>query len=359
MTQHTFIGLDVHARSVWAGVLDGSTGEVRSCAAPVRTEELVEWLRVQGEALSVAYEAGPTGFGLARACAAAGIPCLVAAPSKIAKAPGERVKTDRRDALRLAKLLRLEELTAVRVPSACEEGARDLVRAREDARGDLMRARHRLSKLLLRQGLVWEASAWTQAHERWLAGQRFEERGLQVAYGEAVAAVQSVRARRDALDRAIVEEAAEPRWADVVGRLSCLRGVSTLTAFGLATEIGEWERFDGRSIGAYLGLVPSENSSGERRRQGAITKTGNGHARRLLVEAAWHQRRPSSHPSRELVRRREGQPALVRVRAEAAGRRLQQRWRRFDARGKRSTVAAVAVARELAGWCWSLAVMDS
>jgi len=180
-----------------------------------------------------------------------------------------------------------------------------------------------------------------------------------VAYAEAVAAVQSVCARRDALDAAIVEEAAKEPWAEVVGRLACLRGVSTLTAFGLAAEIGDWERFDGRSIGAYLGLTPSEHSSGERRRQGAITKTGNGHARRLLVEAAWHQRRPSSHPSRELVRRRAGQPALVRVRAEAAGRRLHQRWRRFDARGKRSTMAAVAVARELAGWCWSLATMDA
>jgi transposase len=167
-----------------------------------------------------------------------------------------------------------------------------------------------------------------------------------------------MRARRDALDRAICEEAAREPWAGVVGRLACLRGVSTLTAFGLATEIGEWERFDGRSLGAYLGLVPSESSSGERRRQGAITKTGNGHARRLLVEAAWQQRRPSSRPSRELMRRREGQSPLVRERAEAAGRRLQRRWRRFDARGKRSTVAAVAVARELAGWCWSLAVME-
>ena len=167
-----------------------------------------------------------------------------------------------------------------------------------------------------------------------------------------------VRARRDALDAAIAEEAASEPWAAVVARLACLRGVSTLTAFALATEIGDWQRFDGRSIGAYLGLVPSESSSGERRRQGAITKTGNGHARRLLVEAAWHQRRPLA-PSRELARRREGQPALVRERAAAAERRLQQRWRRFDARGKRSTVAAVAVARELAGWCWSLAVMDA
>ena len=297
MSELTFIGLDVHARSVAAGVLEGSTGEVRSCAAPPRTAELVPWLLEQGKSLSVAYEAGPTGFGLARACEAAQIPCLVAAPSKIAQAPGERVKTDRRDALRLAKLLRLGELTAVRVPSPAEEGARDLVRAREDARSDLMRARHRMSKLLLRQGLVWEGSAWTQGHERWLGAQHFAERGLAVAYEEALGAIVSTQSRRDALDRAIVEEAAKEPWAGVVGRLSCLRGVSTLTAFGLATEIGDWERFDGRAIGAYLGLVPSESSSGERRRQGTITKTGNGHARRLLVEAAWHHRLIIESPS--------------------------------------------------------------
>jgi len=358
MSEITFIGLDVHARSVAAGVLDGASGEVRSCTAPPRSAELVAWLQRQGESLSVAHEAGPTGFGLARACAAAKIPCLVAAPSRIARAPGERVKTDGRDALKLAKLLRLGELVAVRVPSVAEEGARDLVRAREDARGDLMRARHRLSKLLLRQGFVWEGSAWTLAHEHWLASQSFEARGLGIAYEEAVAAMMSVRARRDAFDRAIAEEATKEPWATTVARLACLRGVSTLTAFGLAVEIGDWQRFNGRSIGAYLGLVPSESSSGEHRRQGAITKTGNTHARRLLVEAAWHHRRPSSHLGRELARRRAGQPALVRERAEAAGRRLQKRWRSFDARGKRSTVAAVAVARELAGWCWSLAVMD-
>jgi len=174
-----------------------------------------------------------------------------------------------------------------------------------------------------------------------------------------VAPAARVRACRNAIDAAIIEEAAKEPWRVTVGRLSCLRGVSTLTAFGLAAEIGDWERFDGRSIGAYLGLIPSENSSGKRRRQGAITKTGNGHARRLLVEAVWHQRRASSHPNSKLVRRREGKPALVRVRAEAAGRRLQRRWASFDARGKRSTLAAVAVARELAGWCWNLATMDA
>ena len=359
MDESMFIGLDVHARSVTAGLLDATTGEVRSATAPARTTELVKWLCGQGAAIAVAYEAGPTGVGLARACEAARIPCLVAAPSRIPRAAADRIKTARRDALRLAKLLRLGELVAVRVPSAAEEAARDLVRAREDARGDLMGARHRVSKLLLRHDLLWEGSTWTVAHERWLCAQRFEERGLRIAYEESLAAMYAAQARRNALDAAIAEEAAREPWAGVVGRLCCLRGVSVLTAFGLATEIGDWRRFDGRSLGAYLGLVPSESSSGQHRSQGAITKTGNGHARRLLVEAAWHQRRAAAHPSRELVRRREGQPALVRVRAEAAGRRLQRRWAAFDARGKRSTVAAVAVARELAGWCWSLAVMDA
>jgi transposase len=348
----------VHARSVKAAVLDASTGELRCCAAPVGSQELVTWLSRLPAPIAVAYEAGPTGYPLARACEAAGIACLVAAPSKIARAAGQRVKTDRHDAIRLVRLLRLGELTAVRVPSLEQEAARDLLRARDDARADLMRARHRLSKLLLRRGLLWQERSWTLAHERWLRARRFENPALQLAYEESLAAMFAVKARRAALDAAIAVEAARSPWASVVARLCCLRGVSTLTAFGLAVEVGEWSRFDGRSIGAFLGLVPSEDSSGERRRQGAITKAGNGHARRLLIEAAWHQRRRPGG-SRELARRREGQPAAVRERAVAAERRLHRRWLRFDGRGKRSTVAVVAVARELAGWCWSLAVMDS
>jgi len=357
MQERTFIGLDVHARSVKAGVLDGLTGEVRSLAVPVATGALVAWVCAQ-PAPAVTYEAGPTGYELARALAAAGVPCLVAAPSRIPRAPGDRVKTDRRDAVRLAKLLRLEELVAVRVPGLAEEAARDLVRAREDARGDLMRARHRLSKLLLRRGIVWEERAWTQAHELWLSRQCFTERPLQIAYEEAVAAMLSVRDRRDALDAAIAVEAATEPWAPVVDRLSCLRGVSTLTAFALTVEIGDWQRFSGRSLGAFLGLAPSESSSGSTRRQGAITKTGNAHVRRLLVEAAWQQRRKPGKCLRTRLAR-SAQPAAVRERAVAAERRLRRRWVRFDERGKRSTVAAVAVARELAGWCWSLAVMDA
>jgi transposase len=322
---------------------------------PAASGRLLAWLQLLPRPVRVGYEAGPTGFELARACARAGIECLVAAPGKIPRAPAVRVKTDRRDAERLARLLRLGELTAVRVPDELEEQTRDLVRAREDARADLMRARHRLSKLLLRHGLLWERSAWTREHERWLAGLRFEG-PLAVCFDESHGAVLETKARRDRLDRAIAETAALPIYADTVARLCCLRGVSTLTALALTVELGDWTRFQPAALGAFLGLVPSEASSGEQRRQGPITKTGNGHARRLLVEAAWHQRRPL-RPSIALAGRRAGQPAAVRADAEAVARRLHQRWWDLERRGKRRTIVAVAVARELSGHCWKLATM--
>ena len=356
MGEGSWVGLDVHARSVVAVVLDGVSGELRSLRAPVVGDETVVWLLQLPAPVRVAYEAGPTGYGLARACAAAGIACVVAAPSKIPRAPGDRVKTDRRDAERLARLLRLGELVAVRVPEPHEEAARDLVRAREDARGDLMRARQRLSKLLLRHGLVYDASAWTLAHDAWLRRQRFERRPLALAFDESYGAVLQAKTRRDALDRVIAELASEPPFAEVVARLVCLRGVSTLTALALTVELGDWSRFRPQSLGPFLGLTPSEDSTGERRRLGAITKTGNSHARRLLVEAAWHQRRPL-RASVALERRRQGQPAAVRARADASGRRLHARWEALEGRGKRRTIVAVAVARELAGHCWALATM--
>jgi transposase len=357
MSEQTFIGLDVHARSVRAALLDGLTGEVRNLEAPVPTARLVQWICAQPAPQAVAYEAGPTGYVLARALKQAGVRCTVAAPSRILRAPGERVKTDRRDALKLARLLRLEELVAVRVPDLIEEAARDLVRAREDARIDLMRARHRLSKLLLRRGIVWQQATWSAAHERFLRRQRFAEAPLQLAYGEALATMFAARDRRDALEAAIAQEAAKEPWAAVVARLCCLRGISTLTAFALAAEIGDWRRFSGRGLAAFLGLVPSEESSGESRRLGAITRTGNGHLRRLLIEAAWQQRRAPGAGLR-VRQARVAAPAAVRERARLCERRLHRRWRRFDERGKRANVAAVAVARELAGWCWSVALMD-
>jgi transposase len=358
LAERTCVGLDVHARSVVGCAIDDEAGEIRTQRVSPKTEAIVEWVLAQPGPVAVTYEAGPTGFGLARALAAAGVRCEVVAPSKLERPPGDKIKTDRRDAERLARLLRIGELPAVRVPTEAEEAARDLVRAREDARGDLMRARHRLSKLLLRQGLVWEQTAWTAAHEQWLRSHHFARRGVQLAYDEAFDAVLSVHARRNRLDTEILAMAAEPPFAAPVGRLECLRGVSTLTALGLCVEVADWHRFTGSTIGSYLGLVPAEYSSGAHRAQGSITKTGNGHARRLLVEAAWHHRRPY-RPHRARARRADGQPAAVRDRAENGNRRLHHRWTRLDARRKRPTVSVVAVARELAGWCWSLAVLDS
>ena len=354
----TWVGLDVHARSVVGCAIDEAAREIRTQRIDARTEAVMAWVLAQPGPVMACYEAGPTGFGLARALRAAGVSCEVVAPSKLERPAGDKVKTDRRDAERLARLLRIGEVPCVRVPSEAEEAARDLVRAREDCRGDLMRARHRLSKLLLRQGLVWDQTAWTAMHEQWLRSHRFERRGVQLAFDEALDTVFSVRARRDRLDAAIIEMAAgDPVLAGPVGRLSCLRGVSTLTATGLCVEIADWNRFTGATIGSYLGLVPSEFSSGARRVQGPITKTGNSHARRLLVEAAWHHRRPL-RPSRERARRADVQPAAVRARADAGNRRLHLRWCRLEQRGKRPTVSVVAVARELAGWCWSLATLE-
>jgi transposase len=358
MGDGSWVGIDVHARSAVAGVINDGTGEVRVQAAPHESRELVAWLQALAPPVRVAYEAGPTGYGLARACAEAGISCLVAAPGLIPRASGSRRKSDRRDAEHLARLLRNGDLVAVRVPAAGQEAARDLVRAREDARADLMRARHRLSKLLLRNGMVYPARAWTGQHDAWLRRQRLPEAAARAAFADYYGAVAACGARRDALDEAIAELACEPPWAATVGRLRTLRGVGTLTAFALCVEIGDWRRLRGGTIGAYLGLVPSEYQSGSHLSRGAISKCGNSHARRLLVESAWHQR-TARLSSPELERRRAGQRDDVVMRARAAERRLHRRWRHLAERRKlRPTVVAVAVARELAGWCWSLAVMD-
>ena len=244
------------------------------------------------------------------------------------------------------------------IPTVEQEAARDMVRAREDCRGDLMTARHRVSKLLLRQGIVYYGGrAWTGKHELWLRTQRFDTPGLQQAYDAAFDAMLTALDRRDRLDREIEALAANSIFTPVVRRLGCLRGVSTLTAFGLAAEIGDWTRLSGRSIGAYLGLVPTEYSSGSTRVQGGVTKTGNSHARRLLAEAAWHHR-PRYRPGQDLRRRWDAASPAARARGQAANARLHARWVRFDARKKCPVVANAAIARELAGWCWSLAVLD-
>lgn len=311
--------------------------------------------------VAVAYEAGPTGFGLYRHLSAAGVRCEVVAPSKLQRPAGDRVKTDAKDAIHLAKLLRLDEVTVVAIPSVEQEAARDLVRAREDCRGDLMRARHRLSKLLLRRGIVYyDGRAWTGRHDAWLRVQargQLNDRATLLAFDNDYETVRAVQARRDRLDAAIAQMAADSEFTAVVHRLGCLRGVGTLTGFALAVEVGDWQRFTGRTIGSFVGLVPSEHSSGQSRAQGEITKTGNGHARRLLVEAAWHHR-SRYRVGKTMLERWELAPAAARVRGDEGNRRLHERWVRFIDRRKRATTANVAIARELAGWCWSLAVLD-
>ena len=239
MNQRTSIGLDVHARSVVACGLDGRTGELFERRLTPDHGEIVGWSRSLPTPVAVTYEAGPTGFGLARSLTAAGIECLVAAPSKLQRPPGDRVKTDARDARHLARLLHLGQIVEVAVPSVEQEAARDLVRAREDCRGDLMSARHRVSKLLLRHGIVYYGGhAWTKVHDTWLRTQHFDAPALQLTYETAYDTMLAAVDRRDRLDVAIAAMATDSDYTPVVTRLGCLRGVSTLTAFGLAVEIG-------------------------------------------------------------------------------------------------------------------------
>jgi transposase len=255
--------LDVHARSVVGCALDSDTGEVFARRLIPDWEEITAWVRSPPPPVSVVYEAGPTGYGLARALGVAGVDCVVAAPSKLIRAAGDRVKTDARDARHLARLLHLGEIVCVAVPSLEQEAAGDLVRAREDCRSDLMSVRHRVSKLLLRQGIVYcGGEAWTGKHEQWLRRRRFETSALQLAFDAAFDAMLATVDRRDRFHRAITEMAADSVFTPITDRLQCLRGISTLTAFALAVEIGDWHRFTGATIGAYLGLVPTEYSSG-------------------------------------------------------------------------------------------------
>lgn len=360
-SERTSVGLDVHARSVAAAAIDGVTGEVWQTRLTPSYEHIRSWISQLPGPVAVAYEAGPTGFGLYRALTEVGVRCEVVAPSKLQKPSGDRVKTDARDALHLSRLLRLDEITAVSIPSVDQEAARDLVRAREDCRGDLMRARHRLSKLLLRHGIVYYGgAAWTGAHDRWLrtvAAPQLRASATRMAFDADYDHVLMMQARRGRLDAAIEDMATDCVFTPIVRRVSCLRGVSTLTGFALAVEIGDWERFTGNTIGSFVGLVPSEFSSGSSRVQGSITKTGNTHARRLLVEAAWHHR-ARYHVGAVMRARWDQASAPARARGDQGNRRLHGRWVDFLERRKRPTVANVAIARELAGWCWSLAVLD-
>jgi transposase len=347
--------LDVHATKIVAAVLDAETGEREFFMLggdAVQAAGLCAGLRGPVRA---AYEAGPTGYGLARELARRGVECVVAAPSKIPRGAGDRVKTDRRDAEHLVRLLLAGKLHPVRVPGAEEEALRDLVRARDSVRMDLMRNRHRLSKLLLRHGHRFDdGPAWTDRHRAWVAGIQLPFAAAQDTLIDAVGAIDALVHRRDQLERQIVALLPDSPWATQAGRLRCLRGIDTLSAAGLCAEIGDFERFarPGQLM-SYLGLVPCENTTGQQRRLGSITKTGSGHARRLLVEAAWHYRK-TPRVGKALTDRHDGQPAEAVAIAWSAQRRLHRTWTRLETRAKRRTIIAVAAARELTGFVWAI-----
>src|SRR6266508_2923611 len=347
------VGLDVHARSIrWAAIRADELLEERTLPYD---EEAVERALRRWPVVRCCYEAGPTGFGLYRHLVEQGFDCRVVAPGLVPQRPGDRVKTDPRDARKLARLLAGGLLEPIHVPSPEQEAARDLVRAREDARLDRMRDRHRLSKFCLRHGRTLPTSSWTVVRRRWLGEQRFEFAAQQQTFDTYVHAVDLVDARIEQLERAIRETAEQEPSRALVARLRCLRGIDTLTALALVAEIGDFNRFrSAEEFMAFVGLVPSEHASGEKRRQGSITKVGNAHIRRLLVESAWHARRRPA-VGYQLARRQRGQDPADIERAWRCQQRLHARWQRMAGRGKPQQKIVVACASELAGFVWAVA----
>ena len=356
----TYVGLDVHKDTIAVALLNS------------RDEKAIEWTegnssstlrrlsrklkrQAKGELLCC-YEAGPCGYVVQRELAKDKIDCQVVAPSLIPSKPGDRVKTDKRDARKLAELLRGGLLTEVRPPTPEQEAVRDLSRCREDARADLLRCRHRLGKMLLRQGLVYrEGNRWTQRHRTWLLALKFDARASKAVLEDYLLAVVQLEERIATLNTALQEAATLEAYKEPVARLRCFRGIDTVSAMCIVSELHGFERFDSpRALMAFVGLTPSEYSSGGKQSRGAITKTGNGHVRRALVEAAWHYRhRPI--PGRGIRLRREGQPSEVVSLAQKAERRLCRRWSKLVVIGnKPPQKATVAVARELAGFIWAM-----
>jgi transposase len=353
----TWVGLDAHARSTHAAAIDVTTGELRRARFGPGTEEVVSWLGELEQPIRAFYEAGPTGFALCRAGRAAGLEIEVIAPGKTARPRADRVKTDRKDAELIARLGLAGQLRPIAVPSQFVESARHLMRAREQLRGDLLRARHRVSKLLLQHGRVYgEPTTWNRRHRQWLGRQRFEHEATELAFIDLLAAVDGMVARKGALDERLSRLAEDERLQPTVARLRAFRGIDTLTALALHLELGgDWERFSSpRGLFSWLGLTPSLEQSGESKAQGSITKTGSRYARRLLVESAWHySRNPAIGAT--LRNRQQGQPDHVLQISWRAQHRLNRLWHRLRRRGKPGNVATVAVARELSGFLWAAA----
>lgn len=354
-----FVGLDVHKDSiVIASARKGSAPAANIECLPHDVPKLLKRLAKIGapEQLRVCYEAGPTGYDLARRLNAAGISCSVIAPSLIPTQTGRRIKTDRRDAARLASLFRAGELTTVTIPEPHVEAMRDLERARADAKRDERVARQRLDKFLLRHSHLWSnGTKWTLKHLAWIRAQIFEHEAQKRTLASYLLALDQATARINQLTQDIEDLVETWALAPLVKALQALRGVKLVTAVTLAAEIGDFARFArARELMSYVGLVPSEHSSGTRRSQGGITKTGNKHVRTILVEAAWSYRfRPRLSKTIEIRRRKVS--TQVRAIAEKAERRLSRRFERMQQRGKLGTQTVTAVARELVGFVWAIA----
>jgi transposase len=355
-----YVGLDVHKDTIAVGVARAGrgkpeyAGEIKNSVAAVR--KLLKRLSPDGEVLQICYEAGPCGYGLYRQIKSLGHDCEVVAPSLIPRKAGERMKTDRRDGLKLAHEHRAGGLTAVWVPGEEQEAVRDLTRAREDMKAIETKARQRLGAFLLRHGRVFEGkSRWTQAHFRWLETVKFDQPLQQLVLQEYIDAVTDARRRVEALELQMRQ--ALPGWSlgVVAEALMALRGLSLIAAMTTLAELGDITRFDSpRELMGYLGLVPSEHSSGGSRRQGGITRTGNGHVRRVLVEAAWNYRFPA-RKTRDIQKRAEKTSAAVQAIAWQAQKRLCGRYQALMRAGKEKKQVTTAVARELAGFIWAIA----
>lgn len=355
----TFVGLDAHKASISVAVLLPNATTPLEWQLPNEASAVRRMIRkIEREApgeVRTCYEAGPCGYALQRQITQAGdASCMVVAPSLIPRKPGERIKTDRRDARKLASLFRAGLLTEVQPPSEHDEAVRDLCRAREDAREDQMRCRHRLSKMLLRRGLIYRGRTnWGRAHRLWLDALRFEDRVDQAVLDDYLLAIDQLADRLKALSQKVEELSREAPYAEPVAALRCFRGIDTVTAMTIVAELHTFGRFASpRGLMAFLGLVPSEHTSGASKRQGGITKAGNSHVRRVLIEAAWNYRhRPGTAA---LKKRREGQSSRVIAIADRAMTRLYRRYSRMTSARVPAPKAAVAVARELVGFIWAV-----